>query len=190
MKLTLALLGLLATGAVLYLFFLAAPGSEVKEVAPLPGEVETSASTSTTASAVAAAAKRTELPPAPPAPISSSAPPPPTELSAALDEASRSLPTMAELRKLPAGALHRTPAPVMKANAAIGQVAEALEREPARAGEGLAFYGDCARRADVATSVRALCLTKMRQLSKSSGLPAVEDGIAADVKDLSDFTLR
>lgn len=190
MKLTLALLGLLATGAGLYLLFLAAPGPEVKEVAPLPQEMDSPAITSSSSTAISTAAERAEPPRAPPAPITSSTPPPPTELSAALDEASRSLPTMAELRKLPAVALHRTPAPVMKANAAIGQVAEAIEREPARAGEGLAFYGDCARRADVATSVRALCLTKMRQLSKTSGLPAVEDGIAAEVKDLSDFTLR
>lgn len=188
MKTALALLGLLGACLALYFYLLAAPGPEVKEVPPLAEEMEPAPAT---ASSTATATRvRPPLPPAPPSPIQTSTPALPKELSAAIAEASRALPTTAELRKLPHEALHRMPAPVLKANAALGQVAEALEREPARAGEGLAFYGECARRAEVATSVRALCLTKMRQLSGSSGLPAVEDGIAADVKDLSDFTLR
>ena len=110
-------------------------------------------------------------------------------LDSAIREASEALPLAADLRKLPAGELHGTLEPVRKAAWAIGAVAEAVERDPARAGEALAFYGECARRPGVAASTQALCLSSMRELSKSSGIPAVEDGVSAEAKRIADFTM-
>lgn len=115
--------------------------------------------------------------------------PAPQTLDSAIREASEALPLAADLRKLPAGELHGTPEPVRKAAWAIGAVAEAVERDPARAGEALAFYGECARRPGVAASTQALCLSSMRELSKSSGIPAVEDGVSPEAKRIADFTM-
>lgn len=182
----LAALLLLAAGAVLYV--LLRPSHQPNSMLPRTQE------------SAPAPEESLNLPPVNPSPAQNSPPPShsspahkiekPFDLSRKIEDASRALPTLAEIRKLPPEALHRTPEPVSKANALIGEVAEATAQDPSRASESLAFYGDCARREKVVDSVRALCLTKMRELSRSSGLPLVEDGISPEVKRISDFVVK
>lgn len=183
--------GLLLVAAGLYFFAGPARVEEVKETdaSPLPAPAAASIGTQlSSATEVQTAVGRSR----PPAPKTGEQPfrPATGDLSARIESARAALPTVAQLRTLKAEELHRTPEPVRQANALIGEVAEAVAASPARAGEALSFYGDCARRGDVATSVRALCLTRMRELAPKAGLPAEEDGIDADVKRISDLTLR
>jgi hypothetical protein len=98
------------------------------------------------------------------------------------------LPKIAELRALPASETqHGTPRPVLEAGAAIGEIADAIDRNPALAPEGLEFYGKCAHGADLSLSARALCLANQRELARKQGEePASEEGIPAAVTGLAD----
>jgi len=97
------------------------------------------------------------------------------------EEVQASLPTLDKIKSLTEEEVHSTPTSVMEAGLKLGELAEAIEKDPSLAPEGIAFYGKCARRGDISSSVRALCLSDLRDLSKKRGQAADESGIPAEI---------
>jgi hypothetical protein len=124
-------------------------------------------------------------PPAPPAPISSPIREP-DSFTRKLKAVEAALPTLEQIHALPAEQKHRAPKPVVSAAIELGGLAEDIEKNPSHAPEALEFYGKCARRADLATAIRAACLASLRELAKKTGAEADEAGIPASLRDLTD----
>jgi hypothetical protein len=79
------------------------------------------------------------------------------------------LPLLSDLKKLPPGALHTTPAPVMQAGKDLGLIKEILKVHESYEREALVFYESCAGNAERPTPVRALCLTNLVIIKKKNG---------------------
>ena len=97
-----------------------------------------------------------------------------------------SLPTLDKIRALEPEEKHSTPVAVIQAGSDIGELAEAIEKNPTLAAGGLDFYDKCARRSELSTPVRALCLSDLRELGKKHGLPPDESGIPENVVKMAD----
>jgi hypothetical protein len=143
--------------------------------APVPSEESSAVSVSTEVSAPVAAAPSAT---ATAASVSTNVL---EEFARKTESVFATLPRISELRALPAEQVHTTPAALINAGAAIGEVAEAIEKNPALAPQGIAFYGKCARAGDISVSVRAVCLHDLRSLSLAAGGAADESGITPDV---------
>ncbi|MGZ3651590.1 MAG: hypothetical protein ACXVB9_15440 [Bdellovibrionota bacterium] len=102
------------------------------------------------------------------------------------EEVQASLPTLDKIKTLSAEEVHSTPVAVLEAGLKLGELAETIEKDPTLAPEGIAFYGKCARRSDISSSIRALCLSDLRELSKKQGLTADESGIPAEIARKTD----
>lgn len=115
-----------------------------------------------------------------------SAPPDFEKLIARVEEA---LPRREALRALPAEAVHHTPDLVMKAAAQLAELAQAVADRPELAERVQRFYGECARREDVARSIRAHCLARFRKWAVQQGsegeVESLEAEIPAEVRTLS-----
>jgi hypothetical protein len=96
------------------------------------------------------------------------------------------LPTTEDLQALPTEETHRTPKPLIAAGEEVGEIVEAIQKNPALAPQGIDFYQKCARKAELATSARALCLANMRELVRDKGGNGDETGIDADIQKLAD----
>ncbi len=151
-----------------------APGAQVPPVAP--GTTLTSTGTETFVF----------RPTAEPAPAKTAPTYPPPGFEQTLKKAEGSLPTQAQLGKLRPKETHNTPALLFKAGTEIGKVAEAIEKDPSLAPQGMDFYAKCARRADLSTSVRALCLGNMRDLGRDRNIAFDEEGVDPKIKSLAD----
>lgn len=81
-------------------------------------------------------------------------------------ETERKLPKSSDIKKLPAGALHHTPVPVLQAGKDLGLLKEVLKVHESYDRVAAPFYERCAKNADVPTPVRALCLTNLIQVKK------------------------
>jgi hypothetical protein len=103
-----------------------------------------------------------------------------------LARAQESLPTVASLRALPPSEVHHTPKLVADAGATLGAIAEEIEKNPSLAPEGREFYEQCAKRGEVSTAVRAVCLRSLRELGGRLGTPADEEGIPSKIRRLAD----
>lgn len=79
------------------------------------------------------------------------------------------LPTIADIRKLPPGALHHVPQPVIQAGRDLGLLKEILAEHPDYTGEANTLYENCSEKDELPQSVRALCLTNLIQNKKASG---------------------
>jgi hypothetical protein len=91
------------------------------------------------------------------------------EFKALLIETEAKLPTVNDIKKLPAGALHRTPAPVMQAGKDLGLLKEILKVHEAYERDAADFYKKCALTKERPISVKALCLTNLIEIKKKSG---------------------
>lgn len=80
-----------------------------------------------------------------------------------------SLPKLSDLKELPPGALHTTPAPVLQAGKDLGLLKEILEVHAPYEKHAVGFYEKCAKNSERPTPVRALCLTNLVGLKKKSG---------------------
>jgi len=103
-----------------------------------------------------------------------------------INNALASLPTIAQLRELRSSELHRTPKAVVRAGDQIGLIAEAIEKNPALAPQGMAFYGKCARKNEISSAIRALCLGNLRDLARNSGAELNEIGVSEEIRRLAD----
>lgn len=79
------------------------------------------------------------------------------------------LPSTDDIRKLPPGALHHVPVPVIQAGKDLGLVKEILAIHPNYTEEANALYENCSEKDDLPQSVRALCLTNLIQNKKAQG---------------------
>ncbi len=91
------------------------------------------------------------------------------KFSEILNETEKKLPKISDIKKLPPGALHRTPAPVMQAGKDLGLIKEILNVHESFEKLALPFYDSCAKSSDRPTPVRALCLTNFAQIKKKNG---------------------
>lgn len=88
---------------------------------------------------------------------------------ALLKEIEIKLPKISDIKSLPPGALHRTPAPVMQAGKDLGLIKEILKVHESYENEAAGFYENCAQNKERPTAVRALCLTNLVQVKKKNG---------------------
>lgn len=109
---------------------------------------------------------------------------PQAEFQKKLDAAQENFPTSDKIAALPDEQVHDTPRPLVDAGFQIGEIAEAITKNPALGAQGMEFYGKCARRAELAVSVRAHCLHNLRELGKRRDETVKEDGIAEGVLKL------
>lgn len=86
-----------------------------------------------------------------------------------LNETEAKLPTIADIRQLPAGALHRTPVPVMQAGKDLGLLKEVLKVHTSYERDAVIFYEKCAKTKERPMAVKALCLTNLIEINKKNG---------------------
>lgn len=107
------------------------------------------------------------------------------EFKALLVETEAKLPTVSDIKKLPAGALHRTPAPIMQAGKDLGLLKEVLKVHESYERDAVVFYKKCALTAERPISVKALCLTNLIEIKKKNGEKL---NLAAYPKDVVELT--
>jgi hypothetical protein len=112
------------------------------------------------------------------------------EFQKKLDSTQDALPSSEKIETLPSEEVHNTPQLLIDASFQIGELAEAIAKNPALGAQGMDFYGKCARRGELAISVRAHCLHNMRELSKKQNQPASEAGISESVQKLEGPALK
>lgn len=81
----------------------------------------------------------------------------PDPLDQILKQARASLPRRNQLRQSTPEEVHGTPASVVQAGRALGQLAEHLHTHPEAVSQSLGFYLECAGDREGVSSVRALC---------------------------------
>ena len=107
------------------------------------------------------------------------------EFKALLVETEAKLPTVSDIKKLPAGALHRTPAPVMQAGKDLGLLKEVLKVHESYEREAAIFYKKCALTVERPISVKALCLTNLIEIKKKNGEKLNLAAFPSDVVELT-----
>ena len=107
------------------------------------------------------------------------------EFKALLVETEAKLPTVSDIKKLPAGALHRTPAPVMQAGKDLGLLKEVLKVHESYEREAAIFYKKCALTVERPISVKALCLTNLIEIKKKNGEKINLAAFPSDVVELT-----
>lgn len=95
------------------------------------------------------------------------------------------LPTRSQLRALSPQEVHHTPKILLEAGLELGDVTDAIEKNPALAPQGVEFFGTCAKRDDLATAIRATCLANMRDLATQTNSAADEKGVPAEISNLA-----
>jgi len=78
------------------------------------------------------------------------------------------LPKLSEIKKIPPGALHHTPALIIQAGRDLGVLKEVLKVHKSYERDALPFYKSCALRSVIPTPVRALCLTNLIEIKKNN----------------------
>jgi hypothetical protein len=78
--------------------------------------------------------------------------------------AQEKLPTLSQIRKLPAEDVHHTPELLRAAGLILSQVAQALHDNENLASEAASFYEVCYSREDLPSSIRGLCLADHRNI--------------------------
>ena len=102
-----------------------------------------------------------------------------------LRETEAKLPTVNDIKKLPPGALHRTPAPVMQAGKDLGLLKEVLKVHESYEREAIVFYEKCAKTIERPLPVKALCLTNLIEIKKKNGQKVNLSSYPKDVVDLT-----
>lgn len=83
-----------------------------------------------------------------------------------LTEVERRLPKISDIKKIPSGALHRTPETIIEAGRNLGLVKEILMSHEKFIPKAIGFYDHCAKNDERPTPVRALCFTNLVLLKK------------------------
>ena len=74
------------------------------------------------------------------------------------------LPQKEELKNSKGSAVHQMPKPMMEAAAKLGQIRAMIEAQPQLKKEALIHYQSCAKKKELATSIRAVCFNDAKQL--------------------------
>lgn len=78
------------------------------------------------------------------------------------------LPTIADIKLLPAGALHHTPTLIIQAGKDLGLIKEVVALHKSFESDAVLFYEKCAKANDRPVPVKALCLTNLIQIKKKN----------------------
>ncbi|MBC7690282.1 MAG: hypothetical protein H7222_00805 [Methylotenera sp.] len=108
--------------------------------------------------------------------------------TAQVERVEKAIPTIQQVRALPAEALHETPAPVREAAEQLGEMSELLHQHPEKLEEGANFYRKCAAQTEYMGSIRALCAANLRNISVVLKKPELfqESEYPSNVKSLTD----
>lgn len=107
------------------------------------------------------------------------------EFTALLNETEAKLPTVDDIKKLPPGALHHTPAPVMQAGRDLGLLKEVLKVHESYERVAVDFYKKCAQTKERPIAVKALCLTNLIEIKKKNGEKLNLAAYPSDVVELT-----
>lgn len=102
-----------------------------------------------------------------------------------LEQTEAKLPTINDIKKLPPGALHRTPAPIMQAGKDLGLLKEVLKVHESYERDAIIFYEKCAKTVERPMPVKALCLTNLIEIKKKNGQKINLSTYPADVVELT-----
>ncbi len=108
------------------------------------------------------------------------------ELSNEIGKARRALPMLVDLKSIPADEAHSTPARIIEAGAALGELEEYLEKKPEEFMAASRFFSDCATGEELPPSVRAMCLHSLRNnpTQWAPGVSAKLEALPSEVVDL------
>ena len=120
------------------------------------------------------------------APASNSAENYSVELTNEIGKAKRALPMLSDLKSIPADEAHSTPARIIEAGAALGELEEYLEKKPEEFMAASRFFSDCASGTELPPSVRAMCLHSLRNnpTQWAPGVSAKLEALPSEVIDL------
>ncbi len=102
-----------------------------------------------------------------------------------LKEVELRLPKLSDIKKIPAEALHRTPAPVLQAGKELGLIKEILKLHESYEVHAGIFYQSCAINKLSLTPVRALCLTNLVEVKRKKGEKINKSLFSKEIIDLS-----
>ena len=95
------------------------------------------------------------------------------------------LPRVSDIKKIPPGALHRTPQLIIQAGRDMGVIKEVLKNHGSYEKKAQAFYQQCSLETDRPTPVRALCLTNLIEIKKKKGEKIDKKAYPAELLELS-----
>lgn len=95
------------------------------------------------------------------------------------------LPKLSDIKKLPPGALHRTPELVLQAGKDLGLIKEVLSIHESYERSAVGFYDECAKSVERPTPVRALCLTNLIVIKKKNGEKVNNKAYPAELLELT-----
>ena len=78
------------------------------------------------------------------------------------------LPKLSDIKKIPPGALHHTPALIIQAGRDLGVLKEVLKVHKSYERVALPFYKSCAIKLETPMPIRALCLTNLIEIKKNN----------------------
>ena len=107
------------------------------------------------------------------------------EFRALAKKVAKELPTKEQMQSLSAEEAHGTPKPIMEAGNQLGDIAEALDKNPDLSKDGFSFYEGCSKSGKRPDSVRALCYANYKKLGEKMGYPLRSDAAPRRVKDLA-----
>lgn len=102
-----------------------------------------------------------------------------------LDSILKSLPTRTGIRKEARLDVHSTPEIIFRAAKKIGQVTDLMSQSPELKPSALRFYSECATQEDGIPAIRAVCLSRARELSQELGVAELKLSVPRDVEDLA-----
>lgn len=95
------------------------------------------------------------------------------------------LPKLSDIKKIPPGVLHHTPAIILAAGRELGLIKEILKIHESYERAALPFYKSCAQNTEGTTPVRALCLTNLIEISRKNGQSIKTTGYPGNIVELA-----
>ncbi|MEA9357218.1 hypothetical protein SHI21_13420 [Bacteriovorax sp. PP10] len=99
----------------------------------------------------------------------------------------KSLATVDDLKSLTANEVHHTPEVLKNGGDLIGKIHDEAESDPVKRVDALNFFKRCAEDGQIATAIRAVCLSKVYKLIPEWKLPVPlsEERISREVSELA-----
>lgn len=110
-----------------------------------------------------------------------------TDYQNKLERDFKSLATVDDLKNLTANEVHHTPEILKNGGEIIGRIHDEAESDPAKRVDALNFFKRCAEDGQVATAIRAVCLSKVYKLIPQWKIPVPlnETKISHEVSELA-----
>ena len=110
-----------------------------------------------------------------------------TDYQSQLDRDFKSLPIVDDIRKLTPNEVHHTPEILKNGGELVGRIHDEAESDPAKRVEAMSFFKKCAEDKQIATAIRAVCLSKVYKLVPLWKIPSPlsEEDISKEISDLA-----